>query len=65
MMSKFLFKQKIAKFDPYITKLTEAECLRISLKTELIFPLILNHNWLTVQTIKAGCSDLVSAGNNG
>ena len=32
MMSKFLVKQKIAKFDPYITKLTEAECLRISLK---------------------------------
>ena len=47
MMSKFLFKQKIAKFDPYITKLTEAERLRISLKSELIFPLILNHNWLS------------------
>ena len=47
MMSKFLFKQKITKFDPYITKLTEAECLRISLKSALIFPLILNHNWLS------------------
>ena len=48
MMSKFLFKQKIAKFAPSITKLTEAECLRISLKSELmIFPLILNHNWLS------------------
>ena len=46
-MSKFLFKQKITKFDPYITKLTEAECLRISLKSALIFPLILNHNWLS------------------